>query len=265
VRQVCLHIRNRGLFVFLVYVCVWCTLAIIITMIFAEMLPVDWYMYVCNRQPFWITRKKGRFGISFFFRSSSICIDNHFSLIFFCFYFNYMFNLCVWKEHEKQSDADLSIMASSMSCPLLITKEIVLSRLASPTNQTILSINTYTNLVVLSGSIDVLSILIIYLVTNVLYLIWLQRWKHDEREREKTESKKERNLHQCCRRGCHIIIITITITLPEGFIYHQLQLIRLLLCLATVDLYLDIYSFIHLFTFLIFWYVYLALFIHFDR
>jgi hypothetical protein len=149
-------------------------------------------MYVCNRQPFWITRKKGRFGISFFFRSSSICIDNHFSLIFFCFYFNYMFNLCVWKEHEKQSDADLSIMASSMSCPLLITKEIVLSRLASPTNQTILSINTYTNLVVLSGSIDVLSILIIYLVTNVLYLIWLQRWKHDERERENGEQEGEK-------------------------------------------------------------------------
>ncbi len=86
-----------------------------------------------------------------------------------------------------------------------------------------------------------------------------------EREREKTESKKERNLHQCCRRGCHIIIITITITLPEGFIYHQLQLIRLLLRLATVDLYLDIYSFIHLLTSLIVWYVYLALFIHFDR
>ncbi len=72
-------------------------------------------------------------------------------------------------------------------------------------------------------------------------------------------------MHRRCRRGCHIIIITITITLPEGFIYHQLQLIRLLLRLATVDLYLDIYSFIHLFTFLIVWYVYLALFIHFDR
>jgi hypothetical protein len=86
-----------------------------------------------------------------------------------------------------------------------------------------------------------------------------------ERGKEKTESKKERNLHQCCRRGCHIIIITITITLPEGFIYHQLQLIRLLLRLATVDLYLDIYSFIHLLTSLIVWYVYLVLFIHFDR
>jgi len=72
-------------------------------------------------------------------------------------------------------------------------------------------------------------------------------------------------LHRCCRRGCHIIIITITITLPEGFIYHQLQLIRLLLRLATVDLYLDIYSFIHLLTSLIVWYVYLVLFIHFDR
>ena len=38
---------------------------------------------------------------------------------------------------ETQFDADLSIMASSMSCPLHPTKEIVLSRLASPTNQTI--------------------------------------------------------------------------------------------------------------------------------
>jgi hypothetical protein len=72
-------------------------------------------------------------------------------------------------------------------------------------------------------------------------------------------------MHRRCRRGCHIIIITITITLPEGFIYHQLQLIRLLLRLATVDLYLDIYSFIHLLTSFIVWYVYLALFIHFDR
>jgi hypothetical protein len=89
--------------------------------------------------------------------------------------------------------------------------------------------------------------------------IWLQMFfirydykdgsiiREREREREKMESKKERNLHRRCHRGCHITIITITITLPEGFIYHQLQLIRLLLRLATVDLYLDIYSFIHLF------------------
>jgi hypothetical protein len=91
------------------------------------------------------------------------------------------------------------------------------------------------------------------------------RERETERERRKTESKKERNLHRRCRRGCHIIIITITITLPEGFIYHQLQLIRLLLRLATVDLYLDIYSFIHLLTSRTVWYVYLALFVHFDR
>lgn len=111
-------------------------------------------------------------------------------------------------------------------------------------------ISTYTNLVVLSGSIDVFSILIIYLVTNVLYLIWLQRWNRArERERKRRAKKeRERNLHRHCRRGCHIIIITITITLPEGFIYHQLQLIRLLLRLTTVDLYLDINSFIHSFS-----------------
>ncbi len=85
------------------------------------------------------------------------------------------------------------------------------------------------------------------------------------REWGKTESKKERKLHRRCRPGCHIIIITITITLPEGFIYHQLQLIRLLLRLTTVDLYLDIDSFIHLLTSLLLWYVHLALFVHFDR
>jgi len=40
-----------------------------------------------------------------------------------------------------------------------------------------------------------------------------------EKDREKTKSKNERKLHQCCRRRrCHIIIITGTITLLEGFI-----------------------------------------------
>ena len=46
----------------------------------------------------------------------------------------YVYKKC--ERNKEQSDADLSIMASSMPCPLVITKEIVLSRLASPTNQT---------------------------------------------------------------------------------------------------------------------------------
>ena len=65
------------------------------------------------------------------------------------------------------------------------------------------------------------------------------------REREDDRARERRKLHRRFHRGCHI---TITITLPEGFIHHQLQLIRLLLRLATRDLYLDIYSFIHLWT-----------------
>jgi TRAP-type mannitol/chloroaromatic compound transport system permease small subunit len=128
-----------------VYVCVWCTLAIIITMIFAKMLPVHWYVYVCmyaidNRFELQERKKKkGRFGISHSFnhhRSASIIILLKF---YFLFYFNCMFRyVCEKSKREgEQSDADLSIMASSMSCPLPITKEIVLCRLASPTNQII--------------------------------------------------------------------------------------------------------------------------------
>ena len=100
--------------------------------------------------------------------------------------------------------------------------------------------------------------------------IWLQmffirydykRCKHDQNGRER--EKERETFHRCCHRGCHIIIIAITITLPEGFIYHQLQLIRLLLRFTTVDLYLDKHSFIHLVFFLLVWYVHLTRFVHF--
>lgn len=88
--------------------------------------------------------------------------------------------------------------------------------------------------------------------------IWLQMFfiRYDykdgkaERDREKRASRKRRGTCICACR------ITITITLLEGFIYHQLQLIRLLLRLTTVDLYLDIDSFIHPFTSILVWYVY---------
>ena len=82
----------------------------------------------------------------------------------------------------------------------------------------------------------------------------------------KQRVKQERKLHQHCRPGCHIIIIiTIIIALPEGFLHRQLQLIRLLSHLARDDLYLDIYFFIRLLTSLIECYEYFVLLVHFDR
>ncbi len=91
------HTHKRGLFVFLVYVCVWCTLAIIITMIFAEMLPVDWCMYAIDNR-FELQERKGDLVSQFFFllldhhRSASIIIFLEFFFFFvsLVFYFNCM-------------------------------------------------------------------------------------------------------------------------------------------------------------------------------
>jgi hypothetical protein len=137
-----------------------------------------------------------------------------------------------------------------MSCPLGITKEIVLCRLASPTNQTVCA----------RRRTPILSFFPVALMC-LLYSssIWLQmlfiRYDYkdgsiiDEKARERTrrrrKKKQEQNLHRHGRCGCQIITILITITLLEGFIERQLQLIRLLSHLTTVDLYLDIFSFIN--------------------
>lgn len=134
-------------------------------------------------------QKKGRFSIWFFFRSSPICIDNSLPS---------MHCLTRWIEIgclcQAQTTREATRCRSSnngvvnvMSFTHNKRNSSFSTRITHQSNN--VCINTYANLVVLSGSIGVLSILIIYLVTNVLYSIWLQRWERGERERRENGEK----------------------------------------------------------------------------
>lgn len=95
----------------------------------------------CNRQSFWITKRKGA--------AARRIVFDHLALLF---------------EFRRRG----KIAANAMS----FRWSRVLWRLTSPSE---------------SKGIDVFAVLIIYLVTNVLYLIWLQREKGraGARERER--------------------------------------------------------------------------------
>jgi len=202
------HAHKRGLFVFLVY-----------TYVFGAhwQLSSRWYlpkcyqcigicMYVCMQSTTVLNykREKKRKGdlVSHSFdhhRSASIII---FLKFLFLFYFNCMFIylcVCVWIEQDRRKAIGCRSINNGVVNVMSFThnkrNSSLSTRITHQSND--VCINTYANLVVLSGSIDVLSILIIYLVTNVLYLIWLQRWEHDERERERERKRRARRRETC--------------------------------------------------------------------